>query len=76
MKVVMYEQASLAEKRAIVEGIRIVRAKFNEDIYPALDEYFENEFGCTLMYSRNTGIIGFAWKYEADYSWFMLRCSA
>lgn len=75
MKVVMYEQASSAEKRAIVEGIRIVRDKFNEDTYPKLDEHFESEFGCKIMYARNTGIIGVAWSNEADYSWFLLKCA-
>ena len=71
----MFEQASPNEKRAIVEGIRIIREKFNDKGYPELDEHFESEFGCKIMYARNTGIIGFTWENEADYSWFLLRCS-
>lgn len=75
MKIIMFEQASPYEKRAIVEGIRIIRSMFDDAAYPALDEYFEREFNCRIMYARNTGIVGFTWENEADYSWFLLRCS-
>ena len=75
MKIIMFEQASPYEKRAIVEGIRIIRDKFTDNAYPKLDEHFESEFNCTILYGRNTGIIGFTWQHEADYSWFLLKCS-
>ena len=61
-------------KYVIQNAIEQVQNKYNgSNTYPELDEHFENEFKCTILYGRERGIIGIRWTNDADFSWFLLR---
>lgn len=75
MKVVMYEEANSFERNAFAQSIAYLRDLYGDLAYPTLDEHFEKEFKSVIMYTRDKGIVGFSWKNEADYTWFLLRMS-
>lgn len=61
-------------KFAIQNAIRNVRNKYRDLVgFPELDEHFESEFRCNILYCRERGILGFKWDNDADFSWFVLR---
>lgn len=61
-------------KSAIQNAIMYIRNKYTDaDGFPELDEHFEKEFRCNILYGRERGILGFKWNKEADFSWFLLR---
>lgn len=76
MKVVLYDDASDDVKKLFARSIKLLREKSGVDTYPELDEKFEAEYACTLLYTRDRGVIGFCWKNDADYTWFTLKAAA
>lgn len=63
-------------KSAIQNAIMYIRNNYTDvDGFPELDEHFEKEFRCNILYGRERGILGFKWDNDADYSWFLLRSS-
>lgn len=76
MKVIFVDDAMHGpDKATYINGINFVKDQTSLRTFPEFDEQFEKEFNCTILYNRDKAVLGFAWKNDADYSWFMLRCS-
>lgn len=73
MKFVLLEEA--IKQGVFINSIQHVRDLYQITGYPELDERFELEFKCELTYDRTGSVSGFVWRNDADFSWFLLRCS-
>jgi len=58
---------------AFRRSVDYLQEKYEVSTFPELDELFEKEFNCTLIYDREKSVFGFMWDNDANYSWFMLR---
>ena len=75
MKVILYDDASTDVKNLLARSINLLREKNGVNTFQELDEHFEAEYACTILYTRDRGITGFCWKNDADYTWFTLKVS-